>query len=53
MANLTIYDILRGSWRTNWYTNGAAGDGFTWANSVFNGVVHSNPSVYSLGSSTK
>jgi O-glycosyl hydrolase len=40
------YSDLSGSWGTAWYTNGAAGDGFTWANTVFNGMVNSNLSAY-------
>jgi O-glycosyl hydrolase len=42
----TEYSDLSGSWGTSWYTNGAAGDGFTWANTVFNGIVNSNLSAY-------
>jgi O-glycosyl hydrolase len=40
------YSDLSGSWGTAWYTNGASGDGFTWANTVFNGMVNSNLSAY-------
>jgi O-glycosyl hydrolase len=40
------YSDLSGSWGTAWYTNGASGDGFTWANTVFNGIVNSNLSAY-------
>jgi O-glycosyl hydrolase len=42
----TEYSDLSGSWGTAWYTNGASGDGFTWANTVFNGMVNSNLSAY-------
>jgi O-glycosyl hydrolase len=42
----TEYSDLSGSWGTKWYTNGASGDGFTWANTVFNGIVNSNLSAY-------
>lgn len=42
----TEYSDLNGGWSTSWYTNGAAGDGFTWANTVFNGIVSSNLSAY-------
>ncbi|KAF1917204.1 glycoside hydrolase superfamily [Ampelomyces quisqualis] len=40
------YSDLSGSWGIKWYTNGASGDGFTWANTVFNGIVNSNLSAY-------
>jgi O-glycosyl hydrolase len=42
----TEYSDLDGRWSTAWYSNGGAGDGFTWANTVFNGVVNSNLSAY-------
>jgi O-glycosyl hydrolase len=42
----TEYSDLNGGWSTAWYSNGGAGDGFTWANTVFNGVVNSNLSAY-------
>ncbi|KAH7382122.1 glycoside hydrolase superfamily [Pyrenochaeta sp. MPI-SDFR-AT-0127] len=40
------YSDLNGGWSTAWYSNGGAGDGFTWANTVFNGIVNSNLSAY-------
>jgi O-glycosyl hydrolase len=40
------YSDLNGRWGTAWYSNGGAGDGFTWANTVFNGIVNSNLSAY-------
>jgi len=42
----TEYSDLNGGWSTGWYTNGGSGDGYTWANTVFNGVVNSNLSAY-------
>jgi O-glycosyl hydrolase len=42
----TEYSDLNGGWSTAWYSNGGAGDGFTWANTVFNGIVNSNLSAY-------
>ncbi|KAF2847120.1 glycoside hydrolase family 30 protein [Plenodomus tracheiphilus IPT5] len=42
----TEYSDLNGAWSTAWYTNGAAGDGFTWANTIFNGIVNANLSAY-------
>lgn len=42
----TEYSDLNGGWTTAWYSNGASGDGFTWANTVFNGVVNANLSAY-------
>ncbi|KAF1962857.1 glycoside hydrolase [Byssothecium circinans] len=42
----TEYSDLNGGWSTAWYSNGGAGDGFTWANTIFNGIVNSNLSAY-------
>jgi hypothetical protein len=42
----TEYSDLNGGWSTGWYSNGGSGDGYTWANTVFNGVVNSNLSAY-------
>ncbi|KAF2446688.1 glycoside hydrolase family 30 protein [Karstenula rhodostoma CBS 690.94] len=42
----TEYSDLNGGWSTAWYANGGSGDGYTWANTVFNGVVNSNLSAY-------
>jgi O-glycosyl hydrolase len=42
----TEYSDLSGGWSTSWYSNGGAGDGFTWANTVFNAIVNSNLSAY-------
>jgi hypothetical protein len=42
----TEYSDLNGGWTTAWYSNGASGDGYTWANTVYNGVVNSNLSAY-------
>ncbi|KAJ7622068.1 glycoside hydrolase [Roridomyces roridus] len=30
----------------NWYSSGAAGEGMTWANSIYNGIVNSKLSAY-------
>ena len=42
----TEYSDLNGAWSTAWYTNGAAGDGLTWANNIYNGLVTANCSAY-------
>ncbi|KAF2726687.1 glycoside hydrolase [Polyplosphaeria fusca] len=42
----TEYSDLNGGWSTAWYSNGGAGDGFTWANTVFNAIVNSNLNGY-------
>lgn len=42
----TEYSDLNGGWSTAWYANGGSGDGYTWANTVFNGIVNSNLSAY-------
>jgi O-glycosyl hydrolase len=42
----TEYSDLNGGWSTAWYSSGGTGDGFTWANTVFNGVVNANLSAY-------
>jgi len=42
----TEYSDLSGGWSTGWYQNGGSGDGFTWANTVFNGIVNSNLNAY-------
>lgn len=36
---------LSGKWSTAWYTNGAAGDGFTWANNICTGLTTGNVSA--------
>lgn len=36
---------LSGGWSTAWYTNGAAGDGFTWANNIYTGLTTGNVSA--------
>ena len=40
------YCDLGGGWTTPWYSNGGAGDGYTWANTVYNGIVNGNLSAY-------
>ncbi|KAF1836901.1 glycoside hydrolase [Decorospora gaudefroyi] len=40
------YCDLNGRWSTAWYSWGGAGDGYTWANTVFNGIANSNLSAY-------
>ncbi|KAF1978173.1 glycoside hydrolase [Bimuria novae-zelandiae CBS 107.79] len=42
----TEYSDLNGRWSTAWYSNGGSGDGFTWANTIYNGVVNANLSAY-------
>ncbi|KAF2648834.1 glycoside hydrolase family 30 protein [Lophiostoma macrostomum CBS 122681] len=42
----TEYSDLNGGWSTAWYASGGTGDGFTWANTVFNGVVNANLTAY-------
>jgi hypothetical protein len=42
----TEYSDLENGWSTKWYTTGALGDGFTWANKVMDGIVSSNLSAY-------
>jgi len=46
----TEYSDLSGSWSTAWYTpgttNGASGDGFTWANHIHTGLTTGNVSAY-------
>ncbi|KAK3320639.1 glycoside hydrolase family 30 protein [Cercophora scortea] len=37
---------LSGAWSTAWYTNGASGDGYTWANSIYTGLTSGNVSAY-------
>ncbi|KAI0337394.1 glycoside hydrolase [Trametopsis cervina] len=37
---------LDGSFSTVWYANGAAGEGLTWANRIFNAIVNANFSAY-------
>ncbi|KAF2024410.1 glycoside hydrolase [Setomelanomma holmii] len=42
----TEYSDLNDGWSTAWCSNGGSKDGFTWADTVFNGVVNSNLSAY-------
>ncbi|KAF2185165.1 glycoside hydrolase family 30 protein [Zopfia rhizophila CBS 207.26] len=42
----TEYSDLNGRWSTAWYSSGGAGDGFTWANTVYNGIVNANLTAY-------
>ncbi|KAJ9138626.1 Glycoside hydrolase [Pleurostoma richardsiae] len=37
---------LSGRWSTAWYTNGAAGDGVTWAGNIHAGLTAGNVSAY-------
>lgn len=37
---------LNGAWTTAWYQSGGAGEGMTWANSIFQAVVNANASAY-------
>ncbi|KAJ7600286.1 glycoside hydrolase [Mycena floridula] len=42
----TEYADLNGSWNTNWYSNGAIGEGLYWAKLIYNGIVNANLSAY-------
>ncbi|KAK0704844.1 glycoside hydrolase superfamily [Lasiosphaeris hirsuta] len=42
----TEYSDLAGGWSTAWYTNGATGDGYTWANHIYTGLTAGNVSAY-------
>jgi O-glycosyl hydrolase len=37
---------LSGGWSTAWYTNGASGDGWSWANNIYTGIAVGNCSGY-------
>lgn len=40
------YCDLNGQWSTGWYTNGGAGDGYTWANTLHNAFTTGNMNAY-------
>jgi len=42
----TEYSDLSGRWSTAWYSNGGAGDGWTWANTISNGLTSANLNAY-------
>jgi O-glycosyl hydrolase len=42
----TQYADLDGSFSTTWYSNGALGEGLSWAKLIHNGIVNSNLSAY-------
>ncbi|KAF2840089.1 glycoside hydrolase family 30 protein [Patellaria atrata CBS 101060] len=42
----TEYSDLNGRWSTAWYSNGGAGDGLTWANNIYTGIVTGNLNAY-------
>ncbi|KAK7017656.1 glycoside hydrolase [Favolaschia claudopus] len=43
----TEYADLSGALQpNNWYSNGGAGEGFTWANHIYDGIVNSRLSAY-------
>jgi len=42
----TEYSDLNGGWTTVWYSNGGAGEGMTWANNIYSGLVNANCSAY-------
>ncbi|KAF2756722.1 glycoside hydrolase [Pseudovirgaria hyperparasitica] len=42
----TEYSDLSGSWSTGWYSNGGAGDGYTWANTVYDALTKASLSAY-------
>ncbi|RYP76847.1 hypothetical protein DL771_001583 [Monosporascus sp. 5C6A] len=37
---------LSGGWSTAWYSSGASGDGYTWANNIYTGLTIGNVSAY-------
>ncbi|RYP44680.1 hypothetical protein DL768_008883 [Monosporascus sp. mg162] len=37
---------LSGRWSTAWYSSGAPGDGYTWANNIYTGLTTGNVSAY-------
>ena len=37
---------LQGAWTAAWYSSGGAGEGWTWANNVYQAVVNANASAY-------
>src|SRR4051794_30535810 len=37
---------LNGKWSTAWYTSGASGDGYTWANAIWQGLTQGNLNAY-------
>ncbi|RYP55631.1 hypothetical protein DL769_010099 [Monosporascus sp. CRB-8-3] len=37
---------LSGGWSTAWYSWGASGDGYTWANNIYTGLTTGNVSAY-------
>ncbi|KAL2173425.1 glycoside hydrolase family 30 protein [Thermothelomyces heterothallicus CBS 202.75] len=37
---------LQGAWTSAWYSYGGAGEGWTWANNVYNAIVNGNASAY-------
>ncbi|KAJ7707424.1 glycoside hydrolase superfamily [Mycena rosella] len=43
---MTEYADLNGSWNTNWYSNGAMGEGLYWAKLIYNGIVNARLSAY-------
>jgi len=40
------YADLNGGWTTSWYSNGGAGEGMTWANTIYTAIVNANVSSY-------
>jgi hypothetical protein len=42
----TEYADLSGAWTTAWYSNGGAGEGWTWANNIYTAIVNANVSAY-------
>lgn len=37
---------LNGAWTSAWYSYGGAGEGMTWANSIYQAIVNANASAY-------
>jgi hypothetical protein len=40
------YADLNGGWTTSWYGSGGAGEGMTWANTIYTAIVNANVSGY-------
>ncbi|KIK63922.1 carbohydrate-binding module family 1 protein [Collybiopsis luxurians FD-317 M1] len=43
---MTEYADLNGAWDTNWFQSGIFGEGFTWAQLIYNGIVNAGLSAY-------
>lgn len=43
---MSEYADLDGAWNTNWFSNGAVGEGLYWAKLIYNGIVNARLSAY-------